>query len=69
MLKVRQEMVEAAFEAAFEETLKLPVDEYGRLIKGFILESVREGEGEILFNEADMSRLGLQYFEEINTTI
>ena len=46
MLKVRQEMVEAAFEAAFEETLKLPVDEYGRLIKSFILESVREGEGE-----------------------
>lgn len=69
MLKVRQEMVEAAFEAAFEETLKLPVDEYGRLIKGFILESVREGEGEILFNEADRSRLGLQYVEEINTSL
>ena len=45
MLKVRQEMVEAAFEAALEETLKLPVDEYGRLIKGFILEWGPGGRG------------------------
>ncbi|NLW02535.1 MAG: V-type ATP synthase subunit E [Clostridiaceae bacterium] len=69
MLKVRQDMVDAAFRAAFERTLKLPAEEYGSFIRRFILESVRDGEGEILFNEADRSRLGEKYVEEINRTL
>lgn len=69
MLKVRQDMVDAAFRAAFERTLQLPAEEYGRFLKRFILESVREGEGEILFNENDRSRLGARFVEEINQTL
>lgn len=69
MLKVRQDMVDAAFRAAFEKTLHLPAEEYGRFLKRFILESVREGEGEILFNENDLSRLGARFVEEINQTL
>lgn len=66
MLKVRQDMVDEAFRAAFERTLKLPADEYGSFIRRFILEAVRDGEGEILFNETDRSRLGAQFVEEVN---
>jgi len=69
MLKVRQDMVDAAFRAAFEKTLHLSTEEYGRFLKRFILESVREGEGEILFNESDRSRLGARFVEEINQTL
>lgn len=69
MLKVRQDMVDAAFNAAFEKTLQLPAEEYGRFIKRLILESVREGEGEILFNETDRSRLGDKYVKAINKTL
>lgn len=66
MLKVRQSMVNAAFKTAFEKVVKLPVEEYGQFLKGIIIDSVRKGEGEILFNETDQSRLGSQYIEEIN---
>jgi len=69
MLKVRQDMVDAAFRAAFEKTLKLPAEEYGGIIRRFILESARDGEGEILFNETDRSRLGEKYLKEINEVL
>jgi len=69
MLKVRQDMVDAAFKAAFEKTLRLPAEEYGSLMRRFILESVRDGEGEILFNEADRKRLGEKYVEDINKAL
>lgn len=69
MLKVRQDMVGAAFEAAVEKTVGLPEKEYGNLLMGFILKSVRDGECEILFNEADKARLGAKYVQKINDTL
>jgi V/A-type H+-transporting ATPase subunit E len=69
MLKVRQDMVDAAFEAALEKAVRLPDKDYGELLKGFILNSVRDGECEILFNEADKKRLGEKFVKEVNQTL
>lgn len=69
MLKVHQDMVDAAFEAALEKAVRLPDKDYGELLKGFILNSVRDGECEILFNEADKKRLGEKFVKEVNQTL
>lgn len=66
MLKVRQDMVDAAFESALEKVVNLPDDEYGNLLQGFILNSVREGEGEISLNRADKYRLGEKFVKKVN---
>lgn len=69
MLKVRQDIVDGAFRAAFDKILDMPADEYGRFLKRYILESVREGEGEILLNATDRERLGERFVKEINKAI
>ena len=69
MLKVRQDMVDAAFKAALQKTVDLPDKEYGDLLAGFIINSVRVGECEILFNEVDKGRLGIKYVKKINDTL
>lgn len=69
ILKVRQDMVGASFDNALEKAAHLPDEQYGAMMSGYILNAVREGEGEILLNERDKKRLGPEFVKKINASL
>ena len=67
VLKTRQDMVAKAFELALDKLGKLPQDQYRKMMEHYILKAVRDGEGQILVNEADSKdRLGPDFISGLN---
>jgi len=67
-LKARQDMVDRAFSEAMTKLVTLPDKEYGAFLKAYIIQSVREGAGELLLNETDKKRLGEAFMKELNAS-
>lgn len=68
-LKARQDMVDRAFAEAMNKLVTLPDKEYSTVLKHYIIQSVREGVGEFLLNEADKKRLGEAFVTELNEAL
>lgn len=66
MLKVRQECIDEAFDAALRKLSDMPDDKYGLFIEGIILNNVKNEDGIIVFNDRDKKRLGEKFISEIN---
>ncbi len=67
VLKTRQDMVAKAFELALDKLGKLPEDQYRKMMEYYLLQAVRDGEGQILVNEADSkNRLGPEFINGLN---
>ena len=66
MLKVRQECIDEAFDAALRKLSDMPDDKYKRFIEGIILNTAKNEDGFIVFNERDKKRLGEKFISEIN---
>lgn len=68
-LKARQDMVDRAFAEAMRRLNSLSDKEYGAFLSAYIIQSVREGVGELLLNEADKKRLGEAFVTELNEAL
>jgi len=66
MLKVHQECIDEAFDAALRKLSDMPDDKYGLFIEGIILNNVKNEDGIIVFNDRDKKRLGEKFISEIN---
>lgn len=66
ILKVRQECINEAFDLALKNLSDMPDDKYKLFIEGIILDTVKNGDGIIVFNERDKKRLGEGFISEIN---
>ncbi len=58
VLSVKQEMVASAFDAAREEIVNMPRDEYAQFLARMAADAATIGEEEMLLNEADKKALG-----------
>ncbi len=58
VLSVKQEMVASAFDAAREEIVNMPRDEYAQFLARMAADAATIGEEEMLLNEADKKELG-----------
>jgi V/A-type H+-transporting ATPase subunit E len=68
-LKARQDIIEEAFGTALARMANLPEDQYSLFLEGMILDTVKNGEGLISFNERDKVRLGDKFVSEMNNKI
>lgn len=66
ILKVRQECINEAFDLALKNLSDMPEDKYKLFIEGIILNTVKNEDGIIVFNERDKKRLGEGFISEIN---
>lgn len=66
ILKVRQECINEAFDLALKNLSDMPDDKYKLFIEGIILNTIKNGDGIIVFNERDKKRLGEGFISEIN---
>lgn len=66
ILKVRQECISEAFDVALKNLSDMPEDKYKLFIEGIILNTAKDEDGVIVFNERDKKRLGEGFIFEIN---
>ncbi|MGI6086018.1 MAG: V-type ATP synthase subunit E [Acetivibrionales bacterium] len=66
ILKVRQECIDEAFDVALKNLSDMPDDKYELFIEGLILNTIKNEDGIIIFNERDKSRLGERFISRIN---
>jgi V/A-type H+-transporting ATPase subunit E len=66
ILKVRQECINEAFDAALENLSNMPDDKYELFIEGIILNTIKNEDGIIIFNERDKARLGERFISKVN---
>ncbi|HHU90540.1 MAG TPA: hypothetical protein GXZ22_05730 [Clostridiaceae bacterium] len=66
MLKVRQECIDETFEVALQKLSDMPVDKYKLFMESIILETVKNEDGVIVFNERDKKRLGEDFISGLN---
>ncbi|NLE24820.1 MAG: hypothetical protein GX625_05670 [Clostridiaceae bacterium] len=66
ILKVRQECINEAFDVALKNLSDMPEDKYKLFIEGIILNTIKNEDGIIVFNERDKKRLGEGFISEIN---
>jgi V/A-type H+-transporting ATPase subunit E len=66
ILKVRQEIVNEAFNIALERVSSLPESEYIAFIEKILLKAARDDAGLVLFNEKDKRSLGDSFIQRIN---
>ncbi len=66
ILKVKQQLIEEAFDRAIKRILSLEMEAYGTFLINLILRANPEGDEEILFNQRDRARFGDGWIERLN---
>lgn len=65
-LKAKQDCVDEAFDMALSRLANLPDEKYSRFLEEILINAVKDGEGEIIFNTRDNERLGQKFVKSIN---
>jgi V/A-type H+-transporting ATPase subunit E len=66
LLKIRQDSVNEAFQAALQRLADLPKDQYGAFLEKILLNTVKDENCEIVFNQRDKERLGDAFVKKAN---
>lgn len=69
ILKVKQQLIEEAFDRAIKTILSLDREAYGTFLINLILQANPEGDEEILFNQRDRDRFGDGWIKRLNQTL
>ncbi len=66
LLKVRQDIISACFEKAYNETLNLPPSDYLELMERKLLKFVETGDENVIFGDLHREKFNSDFLDQIN---